>query len=99
MSNFQDLLKKKLYTFQNFSHYLFNWYLKERKPGRLLQQFRGKSKPLKQKKELSHFLNDHPSLQWLQNIFANQYKQASNILHHLAKQETELLGRKKVSFN
>ncbi|KAK6635816.1 hypothetical protein RUM44_001070 [Polyplax serrata] len=79
----------------NFSQFLFNWYIKERKPGRLLQQFRGKSKPTKQKKELLNFLNDHPSLHWLQNIFANQYKQASNTLYHLAKEETELLSRKK----
>ncbi|KAL0269100.1 UNVERIFIED_CONTAM: hypothetical protein PYX00_006935 [Menopon gallinae] len=83
------------YADENFSRYLFNWYIRERKPGRLLQQFRSRSKPQRQKRDLSQFLGDHPSLSWINNIFTYQFKQASNTLHTLAKEETELISRKK----
>lgn len=84
------------YCDQNFSQYLFNWYIREGKPGRLLEQFRLKTKPEKQKGELLRFLHDHPSLLWLQNIFSQQFKEASDTLQSLAKQEMELVARKKV---
>ncbi|XP_069672597.1 nuclear pore complex protein Nup133 isoform X3 [Periplaneta americana] len=80
---------------QDFSQFLFGWYVREQKQGRLLKQFRSVEKPHAQQQALSQFLKDHPSLSWLQNIFSSDYKQASNTLKSLAKEETELLQRKK----
>lgn len=95
-NDFDSFKCKTKLSFQNFSRHLFNWYIRERKPGRLLQQFRSRSKPQRQKRDLSQFLGDHPSLSWINNIFTYQFKQASNTLHTLAKEETELINRKKV---
>jgi nuclear pore complex protein Nup133 len=61
-----------------------------------LEQFRGIEKSRAQQHALSQFLMDHPSLSWLQNIFSGDYKQASSTLRGLAKEESELLQRKKV---
>jgi hypothetical protein len=61
-----------------------------------LQQFRGTDRSRTQQQALSQFLVDHPSLSWLQNVFIGDYKQASNTLRDLAREETELLQRKKV---
>lgn len=80
---------------QDFSQFLFNWYIQEQKQGRLLEKFRDIQKSRAHQQALSHFLVDHPSLSWLQNIFIGDYKQASCILRGLAEEETELLQRKK----
>jgi hypothetical protein len=61
-----------------------------------LEQFCSIEKPRAQQQALSQFLVNHPSLSWLQNVFNGDYKQASNILRGLAKEESELLQRKKV---
>ncbi|KAJ9592509.1 hypothetical protein L9F63_015826, partial [Diploptera punctata] len=80
---------------QDFSQFLFGWYIREQKQGRLLEQFRGNEKPKTQQEALSEFLMDHPSLSWLQNVFKGEFKQAKSTLIDLAKDETELLQRKK----
>ncbi|GFG32593.1 hypothetical protein Cfor_12358 [Coptotermes formosanus] len=80
---------------QDFSQFLFGWYIREQKQGRLLQQFRSTKRPRTHQQALSQFLVDHPSLSWLQNVFNGDYKQANNTLRDLAKKESELLQRKK----
>ena len=82
--------------YQDFSQFLFGWYIREHKQGRLLQQFRGTERPRTHQQALSQFLADHPSLSWLQNVFTGDYRQASSTLSDLANKESELLQRKKV---
>ncbi|XP_021913246.1 nuclear pore complex protein Nup133 [Zootermopsis nevadensis] len=80
---------------QDFSQFLFGWYIREQKQGKLLEQFRNIKKSRAQQHALSQFLVDHPSLSWLQDIFSGDYKQAGSTLRSLAKEESELLQRKK----
>jgi uncharacterized protein (UPF0248 family) len=82
--------------YQDFSQFVFGWYIREQKQGKLLKQFRGIDRSGAQQHALSQFLVDHPSLSWLQNVFSGDYKQASSTLMCLAKEESELLQRKKV---
>lgn len=86
---------------QDFSQFLFNWYIQEQKPGRLLETFRAGSglsaaaQNASQQAALARFLGDHPSLSWLQHVFLNEFQRASDTLTNLAEQETDLLKRKK----
>lgn len=86
---------------QDFSQFLFSWYIQEQKPGRLLETFRAGSglsaaaQNASQQAALKRFLGDHPSLSWLQHVFLNDFQTASDTLSNLAQQETELLRRKK----
>lgn len=86
---------------QDFSQFLFSWYIQKQKPGRLLDTFRAGSglssaaQNASQQEALSRFLGDHPSLSWLQNVFIHDFQRAADTLTSLAEQETELLRRKK----
>lgn len=86
---------------QDFSQFLFSWYIQEQKPGRLLENFRAGSglssaaQNASQQAALARFLGDHPSLSWLQHVFLHDFHRASDTLTSLAQQETELLRRKK----
>lgn len=75
-----------------FSEYVFNWYLRENKPSRLIIQHKENKS---QNKALSSLVSDYPSLSWLQKIFQYEYLEASSVLYNLAKQETEYVTRKK----
>jgi nuclear pore complex protein Nup133 len=79
--------------YQDFSQFVFGWYIREQKQGKL---FRGIDRSGARQHALSQFLVDHPSLSWLQNVFSGDYKQARSTLMCLAKEESELLQRKKV---
>ncbi|XP_072378626.1 nuclear pore complex protein Nup133 [Diabrotica undecimpunctata] len=77
-----------------FSEYVYNWFLKENKQGKLLDKYRksGKSKNLQ---TLTHFLSDHPSLSWMQQIFEHKFPVAANTLFNLANTEKDSLTRQK----
>lgn len=104
LTNNKDRLDVYIEKFkdQEFSQFLFNWYIQEQKPGRLLETFRagsglsGAAQNASQQTALARFLGDHPSLSWLQHVFLNDFQRASDTLTNLAEQETELLRRKKV---
>lgn len=104
LTNNRDRLDVYIEKFkeQDFSQFLFNWYIQEQKPGRLLETFRAGSglsaaaQNTSQQAALARFLGDHPSLSWLQHVFLNDFQRASDTLTNLAEQETELLKRKKV---
>lgn len=89
---------------QDFSQFLFSWYIQEQKPGRLLETFRAGSglsaaaQNASQQAALARFLGDHPSLSWLQHVFLHDFQRAAATLTLLAQQETELLRRKKVCY-
>jgi nuclear pore complex protein Nup133 len=48
--------------------------------------------------ELTKFLNNHPSLAWVQLIFNGEMAKAAAVLAELASNEIELVSRKKVRF-
>ena len=96
ISNKIQTVRDFFLSYQDFSQFLFGWYIREHKQGRLLQQFRGIERPGTHQQALSQFLVDHPSLSWLQNVFTGDYRQASSTLNDLARRESELLQRKKV---
>lgn len=75
---------------QDFSQFLFNWYMREKKQSRLIERCKEKGG-----EQLAHFLNEHPSLAWLHAITAGNYHKASDTLLELARDETQLLRRKK----
>ncbi|KAJ8938499.1 hypothetical protein NQ318_005163 [Aromia moschata] len=81
-----------------FSQYVFNWYLKENKQGKLLERYKrsGKTRNLQQ---LTHFLSDHPSLAWIQQIFDDKYVAAAETLRKLACEESESLTRQKTTLS
>lgn len=81
--------------FQNFSQFLFNWYIREGKPGHLLERFRSHAKP-PQQEQLSQFLGDHPSLSWLQDVLSQDFIRAYSTLEGIAHNEKDLFQRKKV---
>lgn len=85
----------KKFADQNFSHFLFNWYIRENKQGRLLEYFKERKVSPDQQHSLSEFLTKYPHLSWIANVFNNEFGDASQTLHQLAKDETELLCRKK----
>lgn len=74
----------------NFSQFAISWHMKQNKQGDLFERFRNNQG------ELTKFLNNHPSLAWIQLIFNGEMSKASNVLKELAHNETDLVARKKV---
>lgn len=48
--------------------------------------------------QLASLLTEHPSLSWLNDIATGNYRKASDTLASLARNETQLLRRKKVRY-
>lgn len=77
------------YRDQDFSQIAINWHLQQNKRGDLFERFK------RNKRELSRFLGDHPSLEWIQTVFNGDLSRASRILMSLAQNDTESISRKK----
>lgn len=77
------------YRDQDFSQFAINWHLQQNKRGDLFERFK------RNQSELTRFLGDHPSLAWIQTVFNGDLSRAARILLQLAKNETELVFRKK----
>lgn len=76
---------------QNFSQFAISWHMKQNKQGDLFERFRNNQG------DLTKFLQNHPSLAFIQLIFNGEMSKASTVLTDLAKNEIELVARKKVS--
>ncbi|ETE65443.1 Nuclear pore complex protein, partial [Ophiophagus hannah] len=74
---------------QNFSDFLFRWYLEKGKRGKLLSQ------PIAQHGQLASFLQAHEHLSWLHDINSNDMDKAYRTLHNLANTETRYFAKKK----
>ncbi|XP_042302014.1 nuclear pore complex protein Nup133 isoform X2 [Sceloporus undulatus] len=74
---------------QNFSDFLFRWYLEKGKRGKLLSQ------PLAQHGQLASFLQAHEHLSWLHDINSNELEKAHRTLQNLANTETRYFAKKK----
>lgn len=72
---------------------MFSWYIREKKQGKLLSQFRSNKK---HQQALAKFLVDHPSISWLHSVFCGNYEKAADVLLNLGFQEMESVKRKKV---
>lgn len=77
---------------QNFSQFAISWHMKQNRQGDLFERFRNNQA------ELAKFLNNHPSLAWVQLIFNGEMTKAAAVLMELAMSEIELVARKKVHF-
>lgn len=75
---------------QNFSQFAISWHMKQNKQGDLFERFRNNQA------ELAKFLNNHPSLAWIQLFFNGEMGKAATVLVELAKNENELVARKRV---
>ncbi|XP_012274831.1 nuclear pore complex protein Nup133 [Orussus abietinus] len=75
---------------QDFASFYFSWYVKDGRQGQLVDKCcRGGAV------ELSEKLLEHPELSWIPAVFNGELRLASNTLHSLAVQESELVMRKK----
>ncbi|KAF3823823.1 hypothetical protein GH733_006827 [Mirounga leonina] len=74
---------------QNFSDFLFRWYLEKGKRGKLLSQ------PISQHGELANFLQAHEHLSWLHEINSQELEKAHATLLGLANVETHYFAKKK----
>lgn len=81
MTDNQNRLDEYMDRFGNdgFSEYVYNWFLKQNRQGKLIDRYR-KSGKTKHVKKLTSFLNDHPSLCWMQQMFDKQFDMASHTL-------------------
>ncbi|XP_054273353.1 nuclear pore complex protein Nup133 [Macrosteles quadrilineatus] len=79
---------------QAFSKFLFSWYIREQKQSTLVQHCSEKGG-----EQLATLLKDQPSLSWLYDLERHNYQQASDTLTTLAKQEVQLLQRKKTQLS
>ena len=86
------------FSAEGFSEFLYSWYLKENKQGKLLKRYRKYGKAAINQK-LTTFLTDHPMLFWMQSVFNKQYREAADTLKALANQETHSLIRQKTMFS
>ena len=86
----QERLQRYMTEYNNkgFSKFLFNWYIKEGKQGKML--INTANSPL-----LGDFLKNHHQLNWLHQIHLGQFDEASQTLKHLGLKETENSQRKK----
>lgn len=75
----------------NFSQFAISWHMKQNKQGDLFERFRNNQV------ELAKFLNNHPSLAWIQLLFNGEMGKAASVLLELAQNEVELVARKRVS--
>ena len=76
----------------NFSQFAISWHMKQNKQGDLFERFKNNQA------ELAKFLNNHPSLAWIQLLFNGEMSKASSVLFNLAQNEVELASRKRVSW-
>lgn len=76
------------FSHRGFADYLFKWYLKEGKQGKMLREAADVD-------SLGNFLKDHTRLNWLHQIHHDQYGSASQTLKTLSVNERKYLGRKK----
>lgn len=76
---------------------MFNWFLRQQKSGDLLIMYRDQIKSAKRKQELESFLENHPSLSWINDVNSERFESASETLNILSKEEVEFLSRKKVT--
>ncbi|KAJ7411743.1 nuclear pore complex protein Nup133 [Willisornis vidua] len=74
---------------QNFSDFLFRWYLEKGKRGKLLSQ------PIAQHGQLASFLQAHEHLSWLHEINSQDLQKAHRTLQTLANMETRYFTKKK----
>ncbi|KAM9316718.1 nuclear pore complex protein Nup133 [Gastrophryne carolinensis] len=74
---------------QNFSDFLFRWYLEKGKRGKLLSQ------PVSQHGDLAGFLQAHEHLSWLHEVNSQDFEKAHRTLHTLANMETQYFSKKK----
>ncbi|XP_077005521.1 nuclear pore complex protein Nup133 [Tamandua tetradactyla] len=74
---------------QNFSDFLFRWYLEKGKRGKLLSQ------PISQHGQLANFLQAHEHLSWLHEINSQELEKAHATLLGLANTETRYFAKKK----
>ncbi|XP_004453427.2 nuclear pore complex protein Nup133 [Dasypus novemcinctus] len=74
---------------QNFSDFLFRWYLEKGKRGKLLSQ------PVAQHGQLANFLQAHEHLSWLHEINSQELEKAHATLLGLANAETRYFAKKK----
>uniref|UniRef100_A0A8D1TKY2 Nuclear pore complex protein Nup133 n=1 Tax=Sus scrofa TaxID=9823 RepID=A0A8D1TKY2_PIG len=74
---------------QNFSDFLFRWYLEKGKRGKLLSQ------PVSQHGQLASFLQAHEHLSWLHEINSHELEKAHATLLGLANMETRYFAKKK----
>uniref|UniRef100_A0A6I8N949 Nucleoporin 133 n=1 Tax=Ornithorhynchus anatinus TaxID=9258 RepID=A0A6I8N949_ORNAN len=74
---------------QNFSDFLFRWYLEKGKRGKLLSQ------PVAQHGQLASFLQAHDHLSWLHEIHSQDLEKAHATLQGLANAETRYFAKKK----
>lgn len=74
---------------QNFSDFLFRWYLEKGKRGKLLSQ------PVSQHGQLANFLQAHEHLSWLHEINSQELEKAHSTLLGLANMETRYFAKRK----
>ncbi|XP_078412670.1 nuclear pore complex protein Nup133 [Cetorhinus maximus] len=74
---------------QNFSDFLFRWYMEKGKRGKLL------SPPVSQHAQLASFLQSHEHLSWLHEINVQNFEKAHRTLLNLANLETRYFAKKK----
>uniref|UniRef100_A0A8C5MUE1 Nuclear pore complex protein Nup133 n=1 Tax=Leptobrachium leishanense TaxID=445787 RepID=A0A8C5MUE1_9ANUR len=77
------------FTDQNFSDFLFRWYLEKGKRGKLLSQ------PVSQHGQLASFLQAHEHLSWLHEIQIKDFEKAHRTLQTLANMETRYFCKKR----
>ncbi|XP_003791033.1 nuclear pore complex protein Nup133 [Otolemur garnettii] len=87
----QNRLQRYMTQFadQNFSEFLFRWYLEKGKRGKLLSQ------PISQHGQLANFLQAHEHLSWLHEINSQELEKAHATLLGLANMETRYFAKKK----
>ncbi|GCB67786.1 hypothetical protein scyTo_0010298 [Scyliorhinus torazame] len=87
----QTRLQRYLNQFadQNFSDFLFRWYMEKGKRGKLL------SPPVSQHAQLASFLQSHEHLSWLHEINVQNFEKAHKTLLNLANMETRYFAKKK----
>lgn len=74
----------------NFFQFALNWHLRQNKQSTIFERFKH------DKNSLTEFLNDHPTLAWIQTIMNGEHNKAAQILFALAQNERELVERKRV---
>ncbi|XP_043926669.1 nuclear pore complex protein Nup133 [Protopterus annectens] len=74
---------------QNFSDFLFRWYIEKGKRGKLLSQ------PVAQHSQLAGFLQSHEHLSWLHEVNIQDYEKAHLTLQALASLESRYFAKKK----
>ncbi|XP_075718631.1 nuclear pore complex protein Nup133 [Rhinoderma darwinii] len=87
----QNRLQRYMTQFadQNFSDFLFRWYLEKGKRGKLLSQ------PVSQHGQLASFLQAHEHLSWLHEINSQDFDKAHRTLQTLANMESRYFCKKK----